>query len=66
MEAQCQPGGGQSDTDAIPFDEAGCRDACNSFAEDPAYADAVAERVSCLEEQLDEGFGCSACTIDGT
>lgn len=67
MEAQCASYGTGQDSGAIPFDEEGCRTACNSLAEDdPAFADGVADRVSCLEEQLDEGSGCFPCTIDGT
>lgn len=64
IEAQCTAG---NDTDAIPFDEESCRATCSRFAQDdPAFADAVAERVACLEEQLDSGGGCFACTYDGT
>jgi hypothetical protein len=67
MEAQCGSSGTGQDSGAIPFDEAACRSACTSLVEDdPAFADGVAERVGCLEEQLDEGLGCGPCSIDGS
>ncbi len=67
MEAQCSADPSYSDIDAIPFDEEACRSTCSAFAEeDPAYADGVADRVACLEEQLDSGGGCFPCSFDGS
>ena len=66
MEAECQQSFGGQDSGAIPFDQDACRSTCNSLTEDdPAFAEGVADRVSCLEEQLDQGF-CSSCSFDGT
>lgn len=66
-EAQCASFGDGTDTGAIPFDEDGCRSSCTAFAEeDPAFLDGVAERAACLEEQLDQGYGCFPCTYDGS
>ncbi|NUO48956.1 MAG: hypothetical protein HOV80_08885 [Polyangiaceae bacterium] len=66
MEAECQQRLGGQDSGAIPIDQDTCRSTCNSLVEDdPAYADGVANRVSCLEEQLDQGF-CGSCSFDGT
>lgn len=66
MEAECQQSFGGQDSGAIPFDEEACRSTCSSLAEnDPAFAEGVADRAACLEEQLDQGF-CSSCSFDGT
>jgi hypothetical protein len=66
MEAECASNGSNPDTDAIPFDEAGCRQTCFELAEqDPGFADGVSSRVDCLEEQLDQGNGCFPCPVEG-
>lgn len=66
MEAECASNGSNPDTDAIPFDEEGCRQTCSGLAEqDPAFADGVAARVDCLEDQLDQGNGCFPCPVEG-
>jgi hypothetical protein len=66
-EAQCASYGDGTDTGAIPFDEESCRSTCTAFAEeDPAFLDGVAERSACLDEQLDQGYGCFPCTFEGT
>jgi hypothetical protein len=65
MEAECASQGFDPDTDAIPFDEEGCRTTCTDLAEDPAFAEGVAARVDCLEDQLDEGAGCFPCAVSG-
>ena len=65
MEAECASTGPNPDTDAIPFDEAGCRQTCSDLAEDPAFADGVSARVDCLEDQLAEGSGCFPCPVAG-
>jgi hypothetical protein len=66
MEAECQQSFGGQDSGAIPLDQEACESTCNALAkDDPAFADGVAQRVSCLEEQLDQGF-CGSCTFDGT
>ncbi len=66
MEAECASYGQNPDTDAIPFDESGCRQTCSDLSEaDPAFADGVSARVACLEEQLDAGNGCFPCPVEG-
>jgi hypothetical protein len=59
----------RQDTGVIPTDEAACVDQCERLSDDdPAYADAIAERAACYQdsdttcEAIAFGF---ACTVSG-
>jgi len=62
-EVQCR-----QDLGVMGPDEAECVETCDALtAEDPAYADAIEERATCIQDESCDAvvFG-FACTVDGT